>query len=92
MFLFTPNYDRFPNFPNYSADVQWNAETDKEVDEKVNYELQRERLSDNLRLTKFPHTYAPLSFVNAYVKILEEFGFIFNTNPATFKPHNGKTF
>lgn len=28
-FLFKPNYERFPNFPNYSADVQWNAQTDK---------------------------------------------------------------
>ncbi len=55
--------------------------TDNSVDKKVFTELQYERLSDNLQKTQFPNTFAPLSFVNAYKKILEELGFIFKSLP-----------
>jgi hypothetical protein len=49
-------------------------------------------LSDNLKFTQFPNTYAPRSFLNNYAKILEELGFIFTSDPSKFVAEKGETF
>lgn len=58
----------------------------------MNSELEIERLSDNLQCTQFPNTYAPRSFLNNYVKILEDLGFIFTTDPDKFQSSEGLSF